>query len=175
MRRAIYHGREHLGLKDLFFHKVCDFVVDQMHDAFPELETQRDFIGKMVRLEEERFANTVTVGLGRLNETGISASTPKDDSLFLSIGKLYDTFGTPRDLIRVFLEENGLAFEEDDFNARFDAALQTLQRQSGIGKTERKSQVSPVYALLVDKAGNSVSRLRDDACRRCESYCNTRR
>jgi alanyl-tRNA synthetase len=153
MRRAIYHGREHLGLKDLFFHKVCDFVVDQMHDAFPELETQRDFIGKMVRLEEERFANTVTVGLGRLNELGISASTPKDDSLFLSIGKLYDTFGTPRDLIRVFLEENGLAFEEDDFNARFDAALQTLQRQSGIGKTERKSQVSPVYAAILEKVG----------------------
>src|SRR5439155_11746399 len=60
MRRAIYHGREHLGLKDAFFYKVCDLVVEKMHDAFPELETQRDFIGKMVRLEEERFGNTLT-------------------------------------------------------------------------------------------------------------------
>ena len=50
-------------LDDLFFHKVCDFVVDQMKEAYPELETQREFIGKMVRLEEERFGNTVTVGL----------------------------------------------------------------------------------------------------------------
>ena len=153
MRRAIYHGREHLGLKDLFFYKVCDFVVDEMHGAFPELETQRDFIGKMVRLEEERFSSTVTVGLGKLNELGLSASTPKDDALFASLGKLYDTFGTPRDLIRVYLEEKGLEFEEDDFNERFDAALAALQQQSGIGKTERKSQVSPVYAAILEKVG----------------------
>ncbi len=158
MRRAIYHGREHLGLSDPFFFKVCDLVVEQMHGAFPELETQRDFIGKMVRLEEERFANTVTVGLGKLNDLGISTSTPKDHDLFLSIGKLYDTFGTPRDLIRVFLEEKGIAFEEDDFNERFDVALQELQKQSGIGKTERKSEVSPVYTEVLEKVGASQFR-----------------
>ncbi|MEQ1642554.1 MAG: alanine--tRNA ligase [Pyrinomonadaceae bacterium] len=156
MRRAIYHGREHLGLNDLFFYKVCDFVVEQMHGAYPELATQRDFIGKMVRLEEERFANTVTVGLSRLNVLGISPTTPKDDDLFLSIGKLYDTFGTPRDLIRVFLEEKGLEFEEEDFNERFDAALQALQQQSGIGKTERKSEASPIYAAVLEKTGSNT-------------------
>src|SRR5688500_2711283 len=89
MRRAIYHGREHLGLDDQFFHRVCDFVVGEMNGAYPELETQREFIGKMVRLEEERFANTVTVGLSRLNDLGISPTTPKDDELFMSLGKLY--------------------------------------------------------------------------------------
>src|SRR5215213_4049814 len=68
MRRAIYHGREHLGFETLFFHKVCDFVIELMSEAFPELETQRDFIGKMVRLEEERFGATMTVGLKKLNE-----------------------------------------------------------------------------------------------------------
>ncbi len=153
MRRAIYHGREHLGLNELFFHKVCDFVVSEMSGAYPELETQRDFIGKMVRIEEERFANTVTVGLGRLNDLALSPSTPKDDNLFLSIGKLYDTFGTPRDLIRVYLEEKGLEFEEDDFNERFDAALQELQKQGEVGHTARKSQPSPVYAELLEKVG----------------------
>src|SRR5512140_3218081 len=75
MRRAIYHGREHLGLKGAFFYKVCDLAVDMMLDAYPELETQRDLIGKMVRLEEERFASTVTVGLGKLNDLGITASS----------------------------------------------------------------------------------------------------
>jgi len=153
MRRAIYHGREHLGLNDLFFYKVCDFVVGEMNEAYPELETQREFIGKMVRIEEERFGNTVTVGLGKLNELGISGSTPKDDDLFLSIGKLYDTFGTPRDLIRVYLEERGLQFEEEDFNQRFDTALQELQSQGAVGHTTRKSQPSPVYAELLEKVG----------------------
>src|SRR5215468_4562742 len=68
MRRAIYHGREHLGFKEPFFYKVCDFVVDQMHQAYPELEAQREFIGKMVRLEEERFGATLTIGLQKLTE-----------------------------------------------------------------------------------------------------------
>ncbi len=152
MRRAIYHGREHLGLKDAFFHKVCDLVVENFSAAFPELAVQRDFIGKMVRLEEERFGNTVTVGLGKLSELEISKETPVDD-LFVPVAKLYDTFGTPRDLIRVYLEEKGIELEEDDYNAKFDNALQELQKQSGIGQTQRKSEISPLYAEVLSKVG----------------------
>jgi len=155
MRRAIYHGREHLGLTDAFFYKVCDLVVDNFREAFPELETQRDFIGKMVRLEEERFGNTVTVGLSKLNELSLTAETPKDEALFQSVAKLYDTFGTPRDLIRVYLEEKGLEFDEDDFNAQFDSALTELQKQAGIGQTHRKSAISPVYAGVLEKVGTN--------------------
>lgn len=156
MRRAIYHGREHLGLDGLFFHKVCDFVIDEMHAAYPELETQREFIGKMVRVEEERFGNTLTVGLSRLNDLALSASSARDENLFLNIGKLYDTFGTPRDLIRVFLEEKGIEFAEEEFNDRFDAALQELQKRSGIGQTHRKSAVAPVYAEVLERTGPNV-------------------
>lgn len=153
MRRAIYHGREHLGLHEPFFYKVCDFVVSEMSGAYPELDAQRDFINKMVRIEEDRFGNTVTVGLGKLNDLGINAETAKDEALFLSIGKLYDTFGTPRDLIRVYLEEKGLEFEEEDFNQRFDNALQELQKQGDVGHTTRKSQPSPIYSEILEKVG----------------------
>src|SRR5687767_605466 len=107
MRRAIYHGREHLGLNDLFFYKVCDFVIDRMHNAFPELEAQREFIGKMVRLEEERFGNTLTVGLKKLREL-MEASTsqlPTVDAR--DIAKLRDTYGTPTDLMYVVLSQAG--------------------------------------------------------------------
>ncbi|MDI1241154.1 MAG: alanine--tRNA ligase [bacterium] len=152
MRRAIYHGREHLGLTEPFFYKVCDLVVEQMAEAFPELVVQRDFIGKMVRLEEERFGNTVTVGLGKLAELAIGKDTPQD-KLLLQVAKLYDTFGTPKDLIRVYLEEKGVQFEEDDYNVRFDAALQDLQRQTGIGKTERKAEINPMYAEIAAAVG----------------------
>jgi alanyl-tRNA synthetase len=152
MRRAIYHGREHLNLNDAFFYKVCDRVVDQMGDAYPELVAQRDFIGKMVRLEEERFGNTVTVGLGKLAELSISKETPADQ-LFTQVAKLYDTFGTPKDLIRVFLEEKGMEFEEEDYNERFENALQELQKQSGLGQTHRKSEINPMYAQIAEAVG----------------------
>ncbi len=155
MRRAIYHGREHMGYKDPFFFKVCDFVVEQMHEAYPELQVQRDFIGKMVRLEEERFGTTVTVGLAKLSDLKLSAETATGEQLFLDIAKLYDTFGTPRDLIRVFLEEKGIEFSEEQYNERFDAALQALQQQSDVGHTTRKSQVSPVYASVLEKVGSN--------------------
>src|SRR5712692_3754357 len=68
MRRGIYQGRHALGLEDLFFHEVTNFVVNQMGDAYPELEGNRDFIDKMVKLEEERFGATLTVGLQKLTE-----------------------------------------------------------------------------------------------------------
>ncbi|HEX9962253.1 MAG TPA: alanine--tRNA ligase, partial [Pyrinomonadaceae bacterium] len=146
MRRAIYHGREHLGFNELFFNKVCDFVVEHMREAYPELETQREFIGKMVRLEEEKFGRTLTVGLQKLNEI------PNLDE-FSELAKLYDTFGVPRDLIRVFLEEKGKVYEEDDFNEKFDKASQELQKQSDVGKTERKSVVNPIYHEIAEKIG----------------------
>lgn len=243
MRRAIYHGREHLGFNDSFFYKVCDFVVDQMKDAYPELEMQRDFIGKMVRLEEERFGATMTVGLQKLDELfskiseeqkaaiitdtnrgkealfqgfelfqsddvreKLLAQLPEsgeaselkrklDESLpmikqtfemlladgkeiknafqeansvstefFKELAKLYDTFGTPRDLIRLKWEENfyilgksGRKFyipiPEEEFNKKFDEALKEIQKQSGVGKTERKSVVNPIYHELLEKVG----------------------
>lgn len=151
MRRAIYHGREHLKQTEPFFYKVCDFVVGEMNGAYPELEIQRDFISKMVLMEEERFGNTMTVGLGHLND--LDLTEPADGELFSSIAKLYDTFGTPRDLIRVFLEEKGIEFAEEEYNERFDAALQELQAQGNVGHTERKSQISPVYAAVLEKVG----------------------
>ena len=149
MRRAIYQGREHLGFNEPFFYKVCDFVIDEMHAAYPELEAQREFIGKMVRLEEERFGNTLTVGLGKLEEF----DTNDTGSLFSAVARLYDTYGTPRDLIRVYLESKGVEFGEDEFNGQFDAALQQLQKQSAVGHTERKAQISPVFAEILEKIG----------------------
>ena len=106
---------------------------------------------KMVLLEEERFGTTMTVGLSKLNELNLSAETASGEQLFLDIAKLYDTFGTPRDLIRVFLEEKGIEFGEDEYNERFDAALQALQQQSDVSHTTRKSQISPLYASVLEK------------------------
>src|SRR5437773_4491191 len=68
MRRAIYQGRHALGFDGLFFHKVTNFVGDQMGEPFPELEAHRGFIDKMVKLEEERFGSTLTIGLQKLDE-----------------------------------------------------------------------------------------------------------
>jgi alanyl-tRNA synthetase len=170
MRRAIYHGREHLGFSDLFFNQVCDFVVDQMKDAFPELEAQRDFIGKMVRLEEERFGNTMTVGLQKLQNVIHEKQIPNPDgigmpapSIFVSkLAKLYDTFGMPVDLMYVVLSQNKSKIRkntasdgyyvdeisEEKFRELIDEELKELQQNSEIGKTKQSEKINPIYAGL---------------------------
>ena len=126
MRRAIYQGRHTLGFEGLFFHKVTNFVVDQMGEAYPELETHREFIAKMVKLEEERFGSTLTVGLQKLDE--LWARTPTGEvPAYKQMASLFDTFGVPRDLIRVSLEEHDFQIPEEEFNRLFDEAVRELQ------------------------------------------------
>ncbi|MBA3514913.1 MAG: alanine--tRNA ligase, partial [Pyrinomonadaceae bacterium] len=108
MRRAIYQGRHSLGFQDSFFHKVTNFVVDVMHEPYPELEGQRGFIEKMVKLEEERFGATLTVGLNKLDELISASLDPKTGEVIvptLDLARLYDTFGTPIDLMYVVLSQ----------------------------------------------------------------------
>src|SRR3989440_2114130 len=155
MRRAIYQGRHALGFDGLFFHQVTNFVVDQMGEPYPELEAHRDFINKMVRLEEERFGSTLTVGLERLDQLliGFRVTHPNLPLNFSyqmpewkSFARLYDTYGTPRDLIRIGLEERNFKFTDDYFDEKFDAALRELQQTGAIGKTEQKTRTKPLYA-----------------------------
>lgn len=130
MRRAIYHGREHLRFKDLFFNKVCDFVVEQMKDAYPELEIQRDFIGKMVRLEEERFGATMTVGLKKLSEFIKDGKVEIKDLAYI-----YDTYGTPFDLIFVTLAQNDVEVSDNyapTIPLKFGVAIPSFKVSFGI-------------------------------------------
>ncbi len=153
MRRAIYQGRHALGLNDLFFYKVTNFVVDQMHEAFPELAVQRDFIERMVRLEEERFGSTLTIGLNKLDE--LFSSNKGAMPNYQSLAQLYDTFGTPRDLIRVGLEERGFAIDEEQFNDSFEDSLRELQDSGPTEKAGSKAKSSSTYSKLAEGGGRS--------------------
>src|SRR5918992_2709546 len=155
MRRAIYQGRHALGFEGPFLHRVTDFVVEQMREAYPELEAAREFIGRMVRLEEERFGSTLTVGLQKLE--ALFASTAAGEMPdYRELAKLYDTFGTPRDLIRVGLEERGFAVDEDTYNEEFDRALREIQGAGAKGHAATSAKTNPVYASIAERVGASA-------------------
>ncbi|HTG93533.1 MAG TPA: alanine--tRNA ligase [Pyrinomonadaceae bacterium] len=149
MRRAIYQGHHTLNLQGAFFNQVTNFVVDLMKDAFPELDEHREFIEKMVRLEEERFGSTLSVGLNKMDE--LFASTKGQMPEYKALARLYDTFGTPRDLIRIGLEERGFTVNEDEFNDAFDQALQQLQQAGAAEKGEGQAKTNPVYKDVVSR------------------------
>src|ERR1044071_8476105 len=154
MRRAIYQGHHTLGFEGPFFNEVTNFVVDLMKENYPELEAHREFIEKMVSLEEQRFGSTLTVGLNKLDEVFAATKGAMPD--YKTLARLYDTFGTPRDLIRVGLEERGFVVDEDQFNHAFDAALQQLQQTVAAEKGEAKAKTNPVYAELAARLPRSI-------------------
>ncbi|HEY1404247.1 MAG TPA: alanine--tRNA ligase, partial [Pyrinomonadaceae bacterium] len=148
MRRAIYHGRNTLGLDHLFFNEVTNFVVDRMREAYPELEEHRSFIERIAKLEESRFASTLIVGLQKIESLFATLEEGQYPD-WKELARIYDTFGTPRDLIRVSLEDRGLvSFDEETFNERFDIALREIQQTGANQKAEGKAKIKPVYLAL---------------------------
>ncbi|MBD0327225.1 MAG: alanine--tRNA ligase, partial [Pyrinomonadaceae bacterium] len=150
MRRAIYQGRHALHFDDLFFHKVTNFVVELMREAYPELEASREFIERMVKLEETRFSSTLTVGLQKLDALfAVNNDGAMPD--YKELARLYDTFGTPRDLIRVSMEERGFRLAEETFNERFDAALKEIQQKSVREQAAAQTKTKAVYSQLAGR------------------------
>ncbi|HSB08456.1 MAG TPA: alanine--tRNA ligase [Blastocatellia bacterium] len=146
MRRAIFHGEKGLALKPPFFHKVTDFVVDLMGEPFPELIASRHLIGETVRGEEQRFSRILTIGEPRLEELFdryAPAAPPMTE-----LARNYDTYGVPRDLIRVVLAQHGTELAEEEFNEQFDAALAELQRQTAPAMTETGRRAREIYTKV---------------------------
>lgn len=116
LRRAARHGKL-LGIKDAFLWELCDVVIDNSKEAYPELEEKKDYIKKIIKLEEERFDETIDQGIGILNQYIEELKSTKKEILSgEKIFKLYDTYGFPFELTQEILEENGLGTDMDGFN-----------------------------------------------------------
>jgi alanyl-tRNA synthetase len=115
IRRAIRHGYK-LGQKTPFFHKLVPDLVVLMGAAYPSLAAQAARIMDVLRVEEERFYETLEVGMQILDEAlaGDVKLLPGDVAF-----KLHDTFGFPLDLSADVCRERGLTVD----SAGFDAAM----------------------------------------------------
>ncbi len=115
MRRAARHGRM-LGIQGTFLADIVDVVAKENYSEYPELTEKADYIKKIVKIEEERFAATIDSGLSILS--GITEKAKKEGQSVLSgdeVFKLYDTFGFPVDLTREIAAEAGLSIDEAAF------------------------------------------------------------
>ena len=113
IRRAIRHGSK-FGLNDTFFYKLVAPLVAEMGEAYPELVKAQANIEKVLKQEEERFAETLQQGLKILEQslTEIKDKTIPGEVVF----QLYDTFGFPVDLTADIARERGLALDHDGFD-----------------------------------------------------------
>lgn len=123
LRRAIRHGRM-LGIKDKFLEGAVDAVYEIYKDAsdFGALGQKKDYIKKVIALEEDRFSATLEQGMELLD--GYIADTKAAGSKVLSgelSFKLYDTFGFPWELTEEILHEQDMELDKDGFDKEMQA------------------------------------------------------
>ncbi len=116
LRRAARHGRL-LGINGAFLCDVCDTVIAESGDAYPELRTKADYIKKVVRMEEDSFERTIDGGLNILNDMIAALKAEgKNELAGADAFKLYDTFGFPIDLTLEIIEEAGFTVDRAGFD-----------------------------------------------------------
>jgi alanyl-tRNA synthetase len=139
IRRAIRHGYK-LGQKTPFFHKLVKDLVAVMGDAYPHLASQEKRITEVLRVEEERFFETLATGMQILDEALGLDSTKGSATVKLLPGdvafKLHDTYGFPLDLSADVCRENGVEVDEAGFHAAM-AQQKAKGRAAGKFKMDR--------------------------------------
>ncbi|MFA7659950.1 MAG: alanine--tRNA ligase [Anaerovoracaceae bacterium] len=132
LRRAARHGRL-LGIKGNFLAELSKRVIATSGKAYTELEERKDYIQRILSVEEEKFSHTIDQGSLLLEEE--IDKLKKEGSRVLPgevVFKLYDTFGFPVELTQEILEEKGCDLDEEGFK-------QLMQHQKEMARAARKS------------------------------------
>ena len=115
IRRACRHGKL-LGIDHPFLVETVTTSIEESCGAYPELNEKRDYILKVISMEEDRFDATIDAGLSILSDLIRGAISDHADVISgEEVFKLYDTFGFPIDLTREIAEENKLKIDEEKF------------------------------------------------------------
>lgn len=131
LRRAARHGRL-LGIKNTFLNELCDTVIENSFIAYPELKEKADYIKKVIKLEEERFSETIDSGMEILKV--YIEELEKNNNKILSgdkAFKLYDTYGFPYELTEEILEEKGIGIDLEGFNSEMQNQRQRARAARG--------------------------------------------
>ncbi len=143
LRRACRHGKL-LGIDRKFLPELCEVVISQNENAYPELNEKRAYILKVIALEEDRFNATIDSGLSILS--GMIAAAKDEGRAQLSgedAFKLYDTYGFPVDLTREIAEEQGLSIDEETFAERMNE--QKTRARAARGSISGWSDASKIF------------------------------
>ncbi len=130
IRRAVRHGYQ-LGVNELFFYKLVATLVAEMGEAYPELVQNQAHVERILKLEEERFAETLEQGMRILEEdlAAMQGSVIAGETVF----RLYDTYGFPMDLTADIARERGLTIDHEGFEKAMDAQRTRARAASQFG------------------------------------------
>lgn len=155
LRRAVRHGRL-LGIEKTFLTEIVDVVAEIFRQPYPDIGEKREYIKKVIRLEEDRFGETLAQGTELLNQLIEKIKTGNGEMLDgASIFKLYDTFGFPWELTAEMLEEQGLKLDK----AGFDQAMNEQRERARAARHEAEAAV-----VIPDLSELKTEQLSVDPC-----------
>lgn len=164
LRRAARHGRL-LGINRMFMTDICEVVIANSGEAYPQLVEKKDYIYKILNVEESAFYKTIDKGMEILKDD-IEEMKSKGEKVMSGEKsfRLYDTYGFPIDLTKEILEEEGFEIDEEAFNQ--EMKIQKERAREARGKSTYMGADETVYHkldvdMVTEFAGYDVKEVAD--------------
>jgi alanyl-tRNA synthetase len=154
VRRAVRHARL-LGADEGVLPRICERVVANLGEAWPELVAQRSLIAQVTASEEESFTRTLRQGSTLLDEAiartrrGGGTTLDGEDAF-----RLHDRYGFPYELTVEVAEEAGLSVDADRFAELMEEQRRRAQEaRKGMAGAQRRLDA---YRELTGRHGQTV-------------------
>jgi len=151
LRQAQRAGKT-LNIQEPFLNRLVSTMTQVMGDGYPDLMTRQDTIASVIKMEEEKFLETLDAGTRRLEEL-VSVAKSKSAKILQGdqVFQLYDTFGFPIELTREMAEAGGLKVDEEGFKKAREQAVE-LARQAWKGSGAQNVERYRDWKAKVPKA-----------------------
>ena len=132
IRRAYGSGalenKEIFDNSETYLYKIVDTIIDNIKEAYPELEEKREYIKNIIKNEEDKFSRTLKIGTNILFEEIEEARKNNSNKLSSEVSfKLYDTYGFPFEFTKLIAENNNIEVSEDEFNIKLEEQVKRSQ------------------------------------------------
>ncbi len=170
LRRAVRFGKL-LGMEGNFITDAVPLIADIMGPTYPELKEREEYIRQIIRLEEQRFQETLTQGMDILEDYIEDLREKGDNALSGDQAfKLYDTYGFPLDLTEEILEEKGINVDREGFDlnlkeqqARARAASRTSTGEESAARYRAVENLTTIFTgyETLEQSANLILALVD--------------
>ncbi|MFC1899163.1 alanine--tRNA ligase [Chloroflexota bacterium] len=146
LRRAAFLG-EGLSAGKPFITETAKTVIEQMKSVYPEILQRKDFILKVIELEESRFRETIKTGIQLMDRIMEKAATAGKNSISgKEAFKLYDTYGFPVELTAEIAVKHNFSVNIDGFHREMEKQRERAKAANKFGRTE--SQINGLNAQV---------------------------
>ncbi|MFA4837791.1 MAG: alanine--tRNA ligase, partial [Dehalococcoidia bacterium] len=155
LRRAALFGRK-LGLEEAFLTEISKVAIDRMGGLYPELANQKDYILKVIDIEEQKFDQTLSTGMNLLEEImsgckSKGASSISGEDAF----RLYDTYGFPVEITGEVAAEASLSVDMEGFKKDMEAQRERARKTHKFGLANTIDAMK-YMTMLVESAADEL-------------------